>query len=685
MNFFIVHELPQRLRVRLEFPRSQSFNFSPLEHSLGKVPGVRECRINSRLKTALVKYNGTLRTKTELLQQLRSYCPPLFQVPASSAENSSAPGKKEILIQGGLLLASPLIPKSLWIALTLKSTLPRIFQGIRALFQKKVNADVLDATSIGVALGLRDFRTAGIIAYLLRVGEYLEGWAKQKSKESLSTLLEDQVKWIWVIQEGQEVQIPRQQLIQGAQVVVRAGSSIPIDGIVLTGEALVNQASMTGEPLAVMKRKGNHVYAGTVLEEGKLVIEANQVGEDTRIAKIIQTIEESENLKAQVQSRAETLADQLVPYSFLLSGLTYAFTGNPLRAASVLLVDFSCAIKLATPLTVLSTMVRASREGVLIKGGKYLEILAEADVFVFDKTGTLTKGTPRVVDIIPLNGYERNYLLKNVACVEEHFPHPLASAIVRKAAEEGLTHEENHTEVKHIMAHGLESSIEGKQILIGSRHFLEEDSHISMEVGKEEIRALEQAGQSLLYVAIGGQLVGLVAIEDPIRPEAKTFLVKLHEKGIKKTMMLTGDQETTAHQVAQQLVISDYRAQLLPEDKIEIIRSLQREGHIVAMVGDGMNDSPALSYADVGISLQQSSDIAKETSNVLLMNNDLNEMIKAIQLSRRGMSRINQNYRYIMGINSSLILLGLLGITPPIFSAFVHNATTVMVAANAMR
>lgn len=685
MRYTILHELPKRIRIQLQLPLSLRYDISSFEEECSSITGVERVKLNPIRKTLLVHYNGKKESKESLLETIQniSYLP--LADKSSRPETEKELSKNSLYLSGGLLLARPFIPAPIRTFLMIKAAIPVIKKGIASIYQRKANAELLDATAVSVAMAMKEFKTVSVICFLLKVSEYLENWAKQKSHQSLTECFSLFSGKVWVIREGKEQEIAFDQLIIGDQVIIHAGNSIPVDGLVLEGEALVNQSTMTGEPLGTAKRVGSPVYAGTTVEEGSIVIRATNVGAGTKISQIIKTIEESELLKADVQSKAEQLADKLVPWSFLLSGLTYMLTGNLTKAASALLVDFSCAIKLSTPLTIMSSMLEASKQGIFIKGGKYIEILSNADAFVFDKTGTLTEARPQVLNIIPLNGYSREYLLKNVACVEEHFPHPVANAIVQKAAEEGLFHEENHSKVKHVVAHGIESEIDGKRITVGSRHFIEDDRKIDTSIAEEHIYDFQKNGNSVLYIAIADELVGVIGIEDPIRREAKSFLENLKENGSDRMIMLTGDHEAPARKVAEKLGLTEYRAQIFPEDKMQVVQDLKRSGHTVVMVGDGMNDSPALSYADLGVTLQQASDIAKETSNVILLKDDLQTLNHAITISKKAMNRIQQNYNYIMRINSSLILLGVFGVVPPVFSAFMHNATTVFVAGNALR
>ncbi len=692
MQYHIIHELPKRLRVRLQVAPNLDLNGEYLKNMFDGISGFSQMAYKSSTKSLVVEYNGDPADKKAILDQLSACCISHFEKGARETQKKSedpkqrlATKKRALVGQLALRLLSPLLPLPIRAFLLAKASYQVISKGVPPLVKGNLNADVLDASAVSVALALREFGTVKTISFLLQVSDYLEDWTKQKSKESLTGLFDMENEWAWILKDSMETRVPVRDIKAGDTVVVREGHKIPVDGLVSKGEAMVSQACITGEALPVRKYNGVTVYAGTVLVEGKLLIEAVKVAGATRVSQMIKIIEESEDLKASLQSKAEHLADKIVPYSFLLSGLTWLTTGSAYKAASALLVDYSCAIKLATPLTLMSSMISASKNGVLIKGGKFIEEMATIDTFVLDKTGTLTEAKPEVLDVIPFNGFSREYLLRNVACVEEHFPHPVATAVVRKASEEGLDHEEEHSEVNHIVAHGIASEVNGREILVGSRHFINEDKNIDLKIAEKETQKYLADGRSILYVAIGGELAGLVVIEDPLRNGAGEFVQALQKSGVRKVVMLTGDNESAASKVAREVNISSYHSQVFPEDKTRIIRELGVNGHKVAMVGDGMNDAPALSSADVGISMHHGADIAKEVCDVLLMKADLDKIIFARDLSQKTLKRIKNNYFSIVGINSLLIGMGIMGVVPPVFSAFMHNATTVVVAANSLR
>ncbi len=589
---------------------------------------------------------------------------------------------------GGLvryLILRPFLPRIVRMVSAFFRALPFLLKGGRSLASGRLNVDVLDAAALGISLARGDFRSVGLITALFAVGEFLEEWTRKKSRESLAESLAVDVDTVWVKRGEAEVQVPLSALVDDDLVVVRAGSSIPVDGVVAEGEAMVNQTSMTGEPLAVARRAGASVYAGTVVEEGRLDIRPTGVGSATRINQIVGFIERSEALKANVQGKAERLADAIVPYSFLLAGGVWAVTRDVARAASVLLVDYSCAIRLATPLAILTGMREGARHGVLIKGGRFIEGLAGADTVVFDKTGTLTEARPRVAEVISLNGHGRDDVLRLAACLEEHFPHPVARAVVRKAEQEALDHQEEHAEVEYVVAHGIASRLRGKRVLVGSRHFVHEDEGVPLDEFLPVVNEWAAKGYSILHLAIGGKLAGILCIEDPLRSEAAAVVRGLREQGVKRVIMLTGDGPVTAAAVANAVGVDEWRAQVLPADKADIVRQLQAEGGKVVMVGDGINDSPALSAADVGVSLRDGADLAREVADVVLSGNDLAELLVARHLAKATLRRIHVNFGSIMGLNSAFMALGLVGRAQPGMLALLHNLTTVGVALNAMR
>lgn len=684
MNYRIVHNLPQRIRICLNLPKRHTPENSQIERLFSVVEGIQKVSFNYRTRSLLIRYNGNSNVKDILLKAIEGTTL-IFIKEENFKQNILEQKKKAAMLAGTLLIARPIIPLILAPLFALYGAMTIFKKGLRAIMNKHLNVDVLDSTAIGISLVRRDYLTASLITFFLKVGDYLEERIRQKSRESLSRMFQSRDEWAWIKRNGCEMRVNVKDIAVSDLVVVRTGSSIPVDGIVVEGVALVNQSPITGEPFPVPKRAGLMVYAGTVLEEGLLTIKSIKVSDETRVSKIIKVIEESEGLKADVQNYAERLANRIVPYSFLLSGIIYLFTSNPVRAVSVLLVDYSCAIKLSTPLTIMSAMIAASRRGVIIKGGRFIEKLAQANIFVFDKTGTLTEAKPKVFDLLPFNGFDREYILKNVACVEEHFPHPVATAVVKRAEEEGLVHEENHAEVEYVLAHGIASRIEGKRILVGSKHFIYEDNKVDVKCEEPVIKDFMDKGYSILYVSVENKLAGIIAIEDRLREDSQEFLNMLKNSGVERIIMLTGDNDATARNVAKRLGIKEYHAQVLPEGKTEIIKDLKGNGYVVAMVGDGINDSPAISYADIGISMKHGADIAKEACDILLLDRGLEGIIEARKISQDAISRIKKNFRYIMGINTTLIGLGIGGMISPVLSALIHNATTVIVSASTLK
>lgn len=684
MKFRMVHNLPQRMRIILALPKRHIPDNSQIERLFLAVDGVQKVSFNGRTRSLLIRYNGDSAVRVVLLKTIKE-TPLIFETKENPEQNKLKQKKRAVVLSGVLLIARPIIPFVLTPVFALYGAMPVLRKGFRATLNGRLNVDTLDSAAIGISLLRGDYLAASLITFFLKVGDYLEARIRQKSRESLSKMFQNKDGWAWIRRNGCEAKVHVKDIAAGDHVVVRTGSSIPVDGIVVEGVALVNQSSMTGEPLSVSKMAGSMVYAGTALEEGVLTIKSIKVGDETRVSKIIKVIEESEGSKADVQNHAEMLASKIVPYSFLLSGLIYLFSSNPLKAASVLLVDYSCSIKLSTPLALMSAMIAASKRGILVKGGRFIEKLAQANIFVFDKTGTLTEAKPKVFDLISFNGYSREYLLKNVACVEEHFSHPVATAVVKKAEDEGLVHEENHAEVEYVLAHGIASRIEGKRILVGSKHFICEDNKIRVQCEEPVIKDFMDKGYSILYVAVEDKLAGVVVIEDQIREDAQKFLKMLKDRHVGRIIMLTGDNDATARHVAKRLGIEEYYGQLLPEKKREIVKNLKDNGYIVAMVGDGINDSPALSCADIGISLQHGADIAREACDILLLDAALEGIIEAREIAQDAMSRIKKNFRHIIGINSALIGLGIVGMITPVTSAFLHNATTILVTANSLK
>ena len=544
--------------------------------------------------------------------------------------------------------------------------------------------DVLDAAAIGISLLRRDFKTARLLTLLLGFGEALEAWTRKKSLDTLAQSLALDVDTVWVRREGREMHVAISELSEDDLVIVRTGSAIPVDGVVAEGEASVNQASMTGEPLGVLRSPGSSVYAGTVVEEGEIAIRPTGVGDGTRLRQIVRFIEDSEALKAGVQGKAERLADAVVPFSFLLAGLVWLVTRNPARAASVLLVDYSCALKLSTPLAVLAAMKEGVGRGVLVKGGRFLEAVSDASTIVFDKTGTLTRAEPKVAQIVTFGGNDEADMLRLAACLEEHYPHSMAKAVVAEAARRGLRHEERHSCVEYLVAHGISSSVDGQKVVIGSHHFVFEDEHCVIPAGEQaKFDALPDT-YSHLYLAVSGVLAAVICIEDPLRPEAADVIRGLRELGVTKLVMMTGDNEKTARAVAEAVGVDAYFAEVLPEDKAAFIQAEHAAGRKVIMLGDGVNDSPALSEADAGVAISDGAAIAREVADITVGADDLYALLTLKRLSDALMERIHSNYRKIISFNFLLICLGVAGVLPPATSALLHNASTLVISLKSM-
>lgn len=704
----IVRSIPGRIRFEAESEQAVLYVQEHLERSMGDELGDIEFSYSARSGRGLALFSSR-KNLTGRVVEAMAEAMAISMAPELPACRSASPGDDTACTLPALGAALPVeesIENPFWIVgkkvfnfymtrlfmpMTLRpywtafNVAPLIFEGVRSLFQRKLNVSVLDAAAIGSALAMRDFNTAGTIHLLLDISETLEDWTREKSRSDLASLFRGDGKPVWVLRQGEEVQVPQEQLNAGDLVIVRSGARIPVDGVVADGTAMVNQASMTGEPLSVKRGPGKEVYAGTVVEEGKIIILSEGVGDETRFAKIAHVIAESESMKADIHGQAIKLADKIVPFSFLLSGVIFAITRNWMQAAAVLMADYSCAIKLATPLAVRSAMLESAHCGALIKGGKYIEALSKVDAIVLDKTGTLTKASPEVVDVCPVNGYTREFILRNAACMEEHFPHPVADAVVRKATEEDLHHEERHAEVEYILAHGISTTLDGQRMILGSKHFVHEDEGISLVEAHDQIRRCADSGLSTLYMAVGGELAGVIALEDPLRDSAYRFIRRLENVGMKRIIMLTGDGEATARSVAAELDIEEFYAQVLPDDKTALVESLQAEGYTVAMVGDGINDSAALSRADVGISMKHGADIAQEACDIMLTSDRLDSIMDAMSLSKMVMRRIKRNYQFIVGSNTVFIGLGVAGLITPAMLAFLHNSGTVLTCAHSMR
>uniref|UniRef100_UPI000CDEA5DA heavy metal translocating P-type ATPase n=1 Tax=Clostridioides difficile TaxID=1496 RepID=UPI000CDEA5DA len=589
-----------------------------------------------------------------------------------------------INLEAQIILHYLFFPKSLRFFLIGLHSIKYFKKGLSSLLNKKIEISVLDATAIGISIFRKDINTAGSVMFLLGIGELLEEWTRKKSIDDLAQSMSLNIEKVWLKKDATEILVPISEIKEGDLVSVTMGNMIPLDGVIVSGEAMVNQASLTGESLAVNKKEGSYIYAGTGIEQGNIVMCVKEKAGTTRFQKIVTMIEESEKLKSSVESKFEHLADTLVPYSFLGSILTYAITRNPIKSLSILMVDFSCALKLSIPISVLSAMRECNNHSIAVKGGKFLEGVACADTIVFDKTGTLTKAQPTVSDIITFQNYNKKDMLRLAACLEEHFPHSIANAVVYEAEKQGLSHKEMHTEVEYIIAHGISTKVDDKKVVIGSKHFVFEDEKCTIPDGEEDKYNNLSDEYSHLFMAISGKLSAVICINDPLRKEAKYVISNLREYGIKKIVMMTGDSEKTAKSIASKVGVDEYYSEVLPEDKANFVKSEKLKGRKVIMIGDGINDSPAISESDVGIAMSEGAEIAREISDITISADNLNNLIVLKQISNKLMKRVDLSSKFIIGFNLGLILLGVSGFVRPSTSAFLHNASTVGISLNSM-
>ncbi len=686
MRATIVHESRGRMRLRLRQKNMTLRQADLLETWLKGQPWTREAVVHERTGCVIVTYTGSRETVLTALSAFTwADAESSVTLPGHSTRELNREFQEKLV--GKVLMkgaAALFLPAPLRIARVVWHMVPFLHKGLRCLGRRKIKVELLDALSIGISVGRRDFGTAGMVMFLLEIGELLEDWTRKKSVADLAESLSLHVDRVWLKTEAGEVLTPIGQVQPGDRVVVRAGGVIPLDSVVAEGEVTVNQASLTGESVPVAKRPGGAVYAGTVVEEGECVLEVKQASGQGRYDQIVEMIQRSEQMKSAAEAKASNLADKLVPYTFAGSLLSLALTRNVTRALSVLMVDFSCALKLAMPLAVLSAMREAGREHITVKGGKFLEAVANADTIVFDKTGTLTHACPRVAKVIPFYGKDEAEMLRLAACLEEHFPHSMANAVVEEARRRGLNHEERHAKVEYLVAHGIASSVDGEQVRIGSAHFIFGDEKVTIPEGEQAKFDALPPEYSQLYLAIGGVLSAVICISDPLREEAKDVLSTLRDLGVKNAVMLTGDSPRTAAAIAKELGVDDFRAGVLPADKAEYVASLRREGHTVLMVGDGINDSPALSEADAGIAISDGAAIAREIADITIAADSLWELVRLRQLAMALMQRIENNYRFVIGFNGALIGLGMAGILPPATSAMLHNLSTLGVSLHSM-
>lgn len=679
----IVYDNFNRLRVRCgSYVLTQKQSFG-LANELKKLAYVENAEVNHVSGSILVDYQSGRRE--DVLKYIKSLV--IRDIPEGEVPSTVKADEKfrsDLTVMVGKKLAMNIIPTPIRTVITIFKAAKYVIKGLDSLLKADINVAVLDGTSVGVSVALGSFKTASSIMFLLGLSELLEDYTRNRTKLALSEQLSLNIDNVWLKTDGEPVQVPYSEIREGDKVIVYAGNVIPFDGAVVENEAMVNQATMTGESEPVCKKAGDSVFAGTAVEAGSIVVEVRSLADNSRLQKIIDLIDESENLKAGVQSRAEKLADSIVPYSFLGFAAAWLLTGNLTKAVSVLMVDFSCAIKLSTPISVISAMREAAEYGATVKGGKYLEAFAAADTIVFDKTGTLTNANPKVIDVVSFNGYERDYVLKTAACLEEHFPHSVATAVVNKASEENLLHDEEHAEVEYLVAHGIVTKLNGERAIIGSAHFVFEDEGI--ELSEEQTAEIKEksCGNSSIFLAIGSKLAGMIVIDDPVRDDAAEIISMLRRKGINRICMLTGDAEAAAARVAKQLGLDMYVSQVLPEHKSEYIKALQANGHKVIMVGDGVNDTPALAAANVSAAMSDGSDIAREVADITLCNDDLTGLVAVREISTRLMERIHGNYRFIVGFNAALIILGIAGVITPAASALLHNGSTMLISAKSM-
>ncbi len=686
MKIQIKHDIKGRLRVHFQQKRMTCEQADTLLYYIHHLPGVKDVKVNEQTADAIILYTGD---KGELLESLRAFRYDAVEVPKVLMECSgrtlNAEYKEKLLRQTLVHFGKRLfLPVPVRSAITGVKSVKYIYKGLHSLLHKKMEVSVLDGIAIGVSVFRGEMDTASSVMFLLGIGETMEEWTHKKSVDDLARSMSLNVSKVWVLQDGQEILISADDVEVGDSVVVRMGNVIPFDGIIREGEAMVNQSSMTGEGLPVRKEKDGYVYAGTVVEEGEIILQVKETSGSTRFEKIVTMIEESEKLKSAMESRAEHLADRLVPYTLLGTGLVYGVTGNVTKALAVLMVDFSCALKLAMPIAVLSAIREASLYHITVKGGKYLEAIAEAKTIVFDKTGTLTKAKPTVKQVISFCEKNEDEMLRIAACLEEHFPHSMAKAVVTAAQEKGLEHEETHSKVEYIVAHGIVSYLEEKRVVIGSHHFVFEDEGCTIDEDCQEQFDSLPKEYSHLYLAVDHKLAAVICIEDPLREEAADVIQKLRECGFEKIVMMTGDNEHTAASIAAQVGIDEYDSEVLPEDKASFILRERESGNRVVMIGDGINDSPALSAADVGIAISDGAEIAREIADITIAADDLYEIVKLKQLSDALTHRIQQNYRQIVGINTALIVLGVGGILQPTTSALFHNVSTLAISLESM-
>ena len=687
MRFVIKHEIKGRLRVHILQSRMSFAQADTLQYYLDGQKNIVSAKIQERTLDVTVVYTGS---REEALKTLENFTYQGTEVPENYLANSGREMNREykdqlinkVVMHYGIRLFLPMDIRSV---ITTVKSFKYLWHGVKTLAKGKIEVPVLDATAIGVSVLRGDYNTAGSVMFLLGIGEILEEWTHKKSVGDLARSMSLNIDKVWVVSDGQEILVPSTSIKSGDLVRIHMGNVIPFDGTVTDGEGMVNQASLTGESVPVRKIPGGTVYAGTVVEEGELTICVKENGGSSKYEKIMTMIEESEKLKSSLEGKAEHLADKLVPYTFLGTGLVWMFTRNVTKALSVLMVDFSCALKLSMPLAVLSAIREASTYEITVKGGKYLEAMADATTIVFDKTGTLTKAQPTVADVVSFNGQPAEELLRIAACLEEHFPHSMAKAVVDAATQKNLEHEEMHSKVEYIVAHGIASTINEKRAVIGSAHFVFEDENCVISEGEQAKFDALPKEYSHLYLAIEGKLAAVICIEDPLREEASAVVQSLKRAGLSKVVMMTGDSERTAAAIAKRVGVDEYYSEVLPEDKASFVEREKAAGRKVIMIGDGINDSPALSAANVGIAISDGAEIAREIADITVSSDDLYQIVTLKLLSDSLMERIKKNYRRIVGFNSLLIVLGVTGVIQPTTSALLHNSSTLLIGLESMQ
>ncbi|MBR6719156.1 MAG: heavy metal translocating P-type ATPase [Oscillospiraceae bacterium] len=689
MKCQILHESAGRMRVHIVRQRMTLKQADQLEYYLANLPYVLDVRVFDRTGDAVIRYTGG-QARGRLIRALAVFAYDTPQVQALVPEQTGRALSRtyENRLAGVVIrryLRRLLLPAPVRHVLAVFRALKYVKEGLKCLLKGKIEVPVLDATAITVSILRGDFETASSVMFLLRIGEILEEWTHKKSVDDLARTMSLGVDQVWKQIGGQEILVPLHDVQVGDCLVVRTGSMIPLDGRVTDGEAMVNQASMTGESEPVRKTAGSLVYAGTVVEEGACTVVVEKAAGSGRYDRIVKMIEESEKLKSAAEDQASHLADRLVPYSLGATVLTYLLTDNATKAIAILMVDFSCALKLAMPVTVLSAMRECSNYGISVKGGRFMEAVSEASAIVFDKTGTLTHASPHVVRVIPFGGKDADEMLRLAACLEEHYPHSMANAVVAGAAERGLLHEERHSEVEYVVAHGISSSVDGEKVVIGSYHFVFEDEQCVIPEGEQAAFDALPREYSLLFLAISGTLAAVICIEDPLRDEAPDVIRQLHDCGFSRIVMMSGDNKRTAKTVAAKVGVDECYYEVLPEDKAAFIRAEHEAGRTVIMIGDGVNDSPALSEADAGIAISTGAAIAREIADITISADDLYALVTLRRISRAMMQRIHWNYRTIIGFNFGLIVLGVAGILPPATSAFLHNTSTLAISMRSMK